>query len=242
MKKILITLALSTLCFSVSAKSITFGTEATYAPFEYYNENNQLVGFDIDIARQICEIKQLTCEFTNQAYDSLIPSLRTRRIDAAIAGIDITPDRAKQVDFTHSYYDNAAEFFALKGKFNQIDELAGKTVGVQNGTTHQKFLMEKFPQIKLVNYDSYQNAVLDLKSGRIAAIFSDSAVGDEWLEKETNLAIVGDKVVDPDYFGSGFGIAVRKGNTELLTQFNDALAEMKSDGRYQQIYNKWFAR
>ncbi|WP_392565335.1 lysine/arginine/ornithine ABC transporter substrate-binding protein [Utexia brackfieldae] len=242
MKKVLLTLTLSSLCFSVWAKNITFGTEATYAPFEYYNEANQMIGFDIDIAHKICEIKQLTCEFTNQAYDSLIPSLRTRRIDAAIAGIDITPDRAKQVDFTQPYYDNAAEFFALKDKFSSINQLSGKTVGVQNGTTHQKFLMEKFPQIKLVNYDSYQNAVLDLKSGRIAAIFSDSAVGDEWLAKEDNLAIVGDKVVDPDYFGSGFGIAVRKGNTELLTQFNEALAAMKKDGSYQQIHNKWFAQ
>ncbi|RKS87548.1 arginine transport system substrate-binding protein [Orbus hercynius] len=242
MKKALLAIALAGTVFSVSAKDLTFGMETTYPPFEYNNENNQLVGFDVDIANKICANLQYTCKFVNQSFDSLIPSLKTRRIDATISGIDITPERSEQVDFTQAYYDNSAQFITLKGAFNAIDQLDGKRVGIQNGTTHQKYLMDKFPQLEVVSYDSYQYAVLDLKAGRIDAIFSDSAVADEWLKKDSDLVDLGEKVVDPEYFGSGLGIAVRKGNTDLLEQFNNTLTEMKNDGSYDEIYAKWFSK
>jgi len=83
MKKILLIIALASTAFTASAKNINFGLEATYAPYEFFDEKNQLVGFDIDIANKICEELQYTCKFTNQSFDSLIPSLKTRRIDAA---------------------------------------------------------------------------------------------------------------------------------------------------------------
>lgn len=240
MKNVFIAATLASLAFTATAKDITFGMEATYAPFEFYNEQNQLVGFDVDIANTICENLQYTCKFTNQSFDSLIPSLKTRRIDATISGIDITPERSEQVDFTQSYYDNSAEFIIKKDSFKSINDLNGKRVGIQNGTTHQKYLMDKFPQIEVVSYDSYQYAVLDLKADRIDAIFSDAAVADEWLVKESTLVQLGDKVVDPEYFGTGLGIVVRKGNTDLLDQFNQALSKMKTDGSYDAIYKKWF--
>lgn len=241
MKKILCALILGGLCFSSIAKVVIFGTEATYAPFEYYNEYNQLIGFDIDIAKRICEINQLNCKFRNQSFDSLIPSLKTRRIDAAIAGIDITPMRSKQVLFSDSYYQNSAKFFAKKNVFKTIDNLNNKRIGVQNGTTHQKYLMENYPDMEIVSYDSYQNAILDLRSDRIDAIFSDAAVSEVWLSLYKNLTIIGQPVSDPDYFGLGLAIAVRKGNADLVDKFNKALKEMRNDGSYQKIYNKWFA-
>lgn len=241
MKKIFLVAALAGAVFNVSAKDLTFGMETTYPPFEFMDENNQLVGFDVDIANKICTDLQYTCKFVNQSFDSLIPSLKTRRIDATISGIDITPERSEQVDFTQSYYDNSAQFITLKDTISTIDGLNSKRVGIQNGTTHQKYLMDKFPQIEVVSYDSYQYAVLDLKAGRIDAIFSDTAVADEWLKKESDLTKIGDKVVDPEYFGSGLGIAVRKGNNELLEKFNESLTKMKNDGSYNEIYAKWFA-
>ncbi|WP_392560025.1 lysine/arginine/ornithine ABC transporter substrate-binding protein [Orbus mooreae] len=242
MKKTLLFIALASSIFSVSAKDLTFGMETTYPPFEFMDENNQLVGFDVDIANKICEDLQQKCQFVNQSFDSLIPSLKTRRIDATISGIDITPERSEQVDFTQPYYDNSAQFIAINGTVDSIDSLNGKRVGIQNGTTHQKYLMEKFPQIEVVSYDSYQYAVVDLKAGRIDAIFSDSAVADEWLKNEKSLNKVGDRVVDPEYFGAGLGIAVRKGNNSLLEQFNESLSKMKNDGSYDKIYAKWFAQ
>lgn len=110
----------------------------------------------------------------------------------------------------------------------------------RNGTTHQKYLTEKHSEITTVPYDSYQNAVLDLKNGRIDAVFGDTAVVNEWLKQNAALAAVGEKVTDKAYFGTGLGIAVRTGNTDLQTKFNGALDKIKADGTYKTIYSKWF--
>ena len=118
-----------------------------------------------------------------------------------------------------------------QGKYTSVDQLKGKKVGVQNGTTHQKFIMDKHPEITTVPYDSYQNAKLDLQNGRIDGVFGDTAVVTEWL-----------KVTDKDYFGTGLGIAVRQGNTELQQKLNTALEKVKKDGTYETIYNKWFQK
>ncbi len=241
MKKLLIAAVLATVSASVSAaETIRFGTEASYPPFELVDSNNQIQGFDIDLANALCKEMQATCTFTNQAFDSLIPSLKFKRIDAVISGMDITPERIKQAEFTKPYYDNSALFIAQKSKVATIDALKGKRVGMQNGTTHQKYLADKHKEITGVPYDSYQNAVLDLKNGRLDAVFGDTAVVNEWLKTNDTLAAVGDKVTDSDYFGSGLGIAVRKGNTELQGKFDAALEKVKKDGTYQTIYQKWF--
>ncbi|MDC9594152.1 arginine ABC transporter substrate-binding protein [Xenorhabdus sp. IM139775] len=243
MKKLLFAALLSAVTLSATATekaTLRFATEATYPPFEFIDANNKIQGFDVDLADAICAKLNTKCTFTNQAFDSLIPSLKFRRFDALMAGIDITPDRQKQVDFTQTYYDNSAIFIAVRGKFAQIADFKGKQVGIQNGTTHQKYLMEQHKELKTVPYDSYQNAILDLKNGRIDAVFGDTAVVNEWLKKNQELNTVGDKVTDKNYFGIGLGIAVRKGNTELLGKLNTALAEIKQDGTYDAIYKKWF--
>ncbi|MCA7012015.1 arginine ABC transporter substrate-binding protein [Dickeya dadantii] len=241
MKKLFVAALLGGLSLSAgAAETIRFATEASYPPFESVDASNQIVGFDIDLANALCKQIQATCTFSNQAFDSLIPGLKFRRFDAVIAGMDITPERQQQVSFTQPYYENSAMFIAQKGKLTDIAALKGKRVGVQNGTTHQKFLLDKHKDITVVPYDSYQNAVLDLKNGRLDAVFGDTAVVNEWLKQNENLASVGDKVTDKDYFGIGLGIAVRQNNDELVKKFNDALNNIKQDGTYQTIYKKWF--
>lgn len=243
MKKMLIATLLASMSLSATAaQTIRFATEASYPPFETMDANNQIVGFDVDLANALCKEIDATCTFSNQSFDSLIPGLKFRRIDAAMAGMDITPEREKQVLFTKPYYDNSALFVSIDGKFTSIDALKGKKVGVQNGTTHQKFITDKYPDIKVASYDSYQNARLDLQNGRIDAVFGDTAVVTEWLKTNPKLAAVGDKVTDKDYFGTGLGIAVRQGNTELQQKFNDALDKVKQNGTYEAIYNKWFQK
>ena len=243
MKKVLIAALLASVSLSAgAAQTIRFATEASYPPFESMDANNQIVGFDVDLANALCKEIDATCTFSNQSFDSLIPSLKFRRIDAVMAGMDITPEREKQVLFTTPYYDNSALFVGVKGKFTGVDQLKGKKVGVQNGTTHQKFITDKHPEITTVPYDSYQNAKLDLQNGRIDAVFGDTAVVTEWLKANDKLAAVGDKVTDKGYFGTGLGIAVRQGNTELQQKFNAALEKVKKDGTYQTIYAKWFQK
>ena len=241
MKKIILAALLAGVSLSASAATtLHFATEASYPPFEFIGADNKIQGFDVDLANAICKKIDATCEFSNQSFDSLIPGLKFRRYDVVMAGMDITPDREKQVLFTQPYYDNSALFIAQKGKVADIAALKGMRVGVQNGTTHQKFLTDKHPEITMVPYDSYQNAMLDLENGRVSAVFGDAAVGNEWLKRNPKLAAVGAKVTDKDYFGTGLGIAVRQGNTPLQQSLNKGLSEVKADGTYQTIYHKWF--
>lgn len=241
MKKLLLATLFASAAFSATAaEKISFGSSATYPPFESLNASNQIVGFDIDLAKALCKEMQADCTFTNHAFDSLIPSLKFRKYDAVISGMDITPERSKQVAFTDPYYANSAVVIAKKGAFKSLNELKGKRVGMENGTTHQKYLQDKHPEIKTVSYDSYQNAIIDLKNGRLDGVFGDTAVVNEWLKTNPQLGTVGEHVTDPQYFGTGLGIAVRPENKALLKKLNDALAAIKADGTYQKISDQWF--
>lgn len=224
-----------------AAEKIRFASSATYPPFESLNSDNQIVGFDIDLANALCQQIKAECTFTNNAFDSLIPALKFRRYDAVISGMDITPERSKQVAFTQPYYANSAVVIAAKGKYPTMEALKGKRIGMENGTTHQRYLQDKHPEVVPVAYDSYQNAILDLKNGRLDGVFGDTAVVNEWLKANPPLGTVGQPVTDPQYFGTGLGIAVRPDNQALLKKLNDALAAIKADGTLQKINDKWFA-
>ncbi|MBW5813630.1 arginine ABC transporter substrate-binding protein [Yersinia kristensenii] len=241
MKKLLLATILSGMVFSATAaETIRFAASATYPPFESIGANNEIVGFDMDLAKALCKQMEANCTFTNQAFDSLIPALKFKRYDAVISGMDITQERSKQVAFTQPYYANSAIVIAPKGKFTAFADLKGKKIGMENGTTHQKYLQDKHPEIQTVAYDSYQNAIIDLKNGRIDGVFGDTAVVNEWLKTNPNLAAVGEHVTDPQYFGTGLGIAVRPDNTALLEKLNKAIDAVKADGTYKAINDKWF--
>ena len=241
MKKLVFATLLTSITLSASAaQTIRFAAEASYPPFDFMDAQNKIQGFDVDLANALCKQMPAECTFTNQQFDSLIPSLKFRRFDAIMSGMDITPEREKQVLFSQPYYDNSALFVVRKGKADSVASLKGKRVGVQNGTTHQKYLADRMSDVTVVPYDSYQNAILDLKNGRIDAVFGDTAVVNESLKKNPELSPLGDKVTDKAYFGNGLGIAVRLGNSALQAKFNAALDKVKADGTYKTIYDKWF--
>ena len=243
MKKILLASLIGLASFNAAAQEeIKFAMEATYAPFEYMDENNQIQGFDVDLANALCEEMKATCTFHNQAFDSLIPALKFKRYDAAISAMDITEARLQQVNFSDAYYDNSAAFISIEGKVANQAALEGKRIGVQNGSTHQSYLLEQLPGVTAVPYSSYQDAFIDMKNGRIDSVFGDTAVVAEWFKKEDNLTYVGDQVTNQEYFGNGFGIAVNKSNPELVAQLNTALAAVKANGEYDKIFNKYFGK
>lgn len=124
MKKLVLAALLSTFAFgAVGAEKISFGVSATYPPFESMDANNQIVGFDLDLAKALCKQMQAECTFTNHAFDSLIPALKFKKYDAVISGMDITPDRSKQVSFTDPYYANSALVIAKKDAFHSFADL-----------------------------------------------------------------------------------------------------------------------
>ncbi|GHX43549.1 arginine ABC transporter periplasmic arginine-binding protein ArtI [Vibrio cholerae] len=241
MKKILLASLIGLVSASAAAQQeIKFAMEATYAPFEYMDENNQIQGFDVDLANALCKQLEAKCSFHNQAFDSLIPALKFKRYDAAISAMDITEARLEQVNFSNPYYDNSAAFVSLAGKVADQATLKGKRVGVQNGTTHQSFLLEQRSDVVAVPYSSYQDAFIDMKNGRIDSVFGDTAVVAEWFKGDNKLEYVGERVTNPQYFGNGFGIAVNKDNQALLDQLNAALEAVKENGEYAAIFNKYF--
>ncbi|MCX8984482.1 arginine ABC transporter substrate-binding protein ArtJ [Citrobacter portucalensis] len=240
MKKLVLAALLAFAAGASAADKISFGVSATYPPFESLDASNKIVGFDIDLATALCKQMQAECTFTNHAFDSLIPALKFKKYDAVISGMDITPERSKQVAFTQPYYANSALVIAKKDTYKTFADLKGKRIGMENGTTHQKYLQDKHPEVKTVAYDSYQNAIIDLKNGRIDGVFGDTAVVNEWLKTNPQLGVATDKVTDPQYFGTGLGIAVRPDNKALLEKLNSALAAIKADGTYQKISDQWF--
>lgn len=240
MKKLLLTIVLISAAFSaLAAQKIRFATSPTNPPFEALDSNNQLIGFDIDLVDALCKQMKAECSFTRQSFDSLIPSLRFKKFDAVIASMDITPERSKQVAFTDPYYANSAEVVAKKGRFDSLASFKGKRVGMENGTTHQRYLHDKHPEIIAVPYDGYQNAFLDLQNGRLDGVFGDTAVVGVWLKNHSDIEAATPRVTDPDYFGTGLGIAVRLDDKALLAQLNEALKAIKADGTYQKIIDKW---
>lgn len=237
MKKLLLTALLATSAVA-NAQTITFGTEPSYPPFELTNAKGEIEGFDIDIANAICKEIQATCQFKSQSFDSLIPSLIKERggFDAAISAMDITEARLKQVAFTDAYYESSASYIAVKGK---VDLASAKTVGVQNGTTYQQYITNEAKQYAPKAYKSLQDAILDLKNGRIDIIIGDTDVLRDMLSKNTELGFVGDKVTDKRYFNNGLGIAVNKSKTDLVEKLNKGIKAIKENGEYQKIYDKW---
>ena len=244
-KTFIVALALTVLSTTAQAQeTIRFGMEATYPPFEFMNDKHELTGFDVDLANALCAELKTTCEFTNQPFDSLIPGLRFRRIDAVISGMDITPQRLQQVAFTEPYYENSAVFVGeSKDKFTKAQDFIGRTVGVQNGSTHQAYLIDKLEKqgVKIRPYDSYQNALLDMMNGRIDGVFADAAVAREWLiQQETGkFQEIGAEITDTDFFGMGMGIATRKGDP-LGEQLNTALKAVKANGTWKTLHAKYF--
>jgi len=218
MKKLLLSAMLMGSAFAANAQEITFAMEPSYPPFETTNEKGEIIGFDVDVANAIC--KEI-------------------RFDAAISAMDITEARAKQVSFSNAYYDSTASYVALKGK---ADLASAKTIGVQNGTTFQQYTAAETKQYNAKSYASLQDAILDLKNGRIDIIFGDTAVLSDMISKEPEIQFVGEKVTNKKYFGNGLGIAVNKSSKELLESLNKGLETVKANGEYQKIYDKWMTK
>ena len=239
MKKLILSAVLLGSAAVVNAQDITFAMEPSYPPFEFTNEKGDIVGFDVDVANAICKEIQATCKFKGESFDALIPNLKAKRFDAAISAMDITETRAKQVLFSDAYYDSTASYVALKGKAT-LD--TAKNIGVQNGTTFQQYTIAETKQYALKAYASLQDAILDLKNGRIDIIFGDTAVLADMIDKEPEIQFVGDKVTNKKYFGNGLGIAMNKSNKELAENLNKGLRAIKANGEYQKIYDKWMTK
>jgi lysine-arginine-ornithine-binding protein len=225
---------------------VRIGTEAAYPPFAFKTETGELAGFDIDFIHAICKQMQVKCQIIEQDWDGLIPGLNAKKYDAIIASMSITEKRKKRVDFTNRYYRDPARFFSRKdaGLVDTNQGLAEKTVGVLRATTHQEFLETHYPDAELKMYPTQEEVHLDLLSGRLdAALANGIATEFGFLDSEEGQGyeFFGESHIDPAIHGEGTGIAVRKDDDDLRKMFNRAIEEMRANGTYQAINDKYFS-
>ena len=251
MKKIVLLGALALSAFSALVqaedKPLRIGIEAAYPPFAYKTPEGNITGFDYDIGNALCEEMKVKCQWIEQEFDGLIPALKVRKFDAVLSSLSITEDRLKSVDFTDKYYHTPAKLVMKEGSaLGELPQaLNGKKIGVQRASVYDRFASERFAPAgaQIVRYSSQNEVFLDLAAGRLDASLADVVNIDEGFlatDAGKGFALVGPDFTDHDYFGLGIGIAVRKGDRALAERFNKAIAEIRANGTYQQVQDKYF--
>lgn len=214
-------------------------TEAGFMPFEFVAEDGQLTGFDMDIIKAIGDKLGMKVQIDNISWDGLIPALQNKAYDALIAGITITPERAESVSFSDPYFESVLTIVVNQNNkdITSLDSLKGKIAAVQISTTGD-FAAEEIEGLgSLLRYNTVPEAMQNVIMGTVHAMVVDLPVAEAYLAANPHAPL---KHVGPVADNEFYGIAVHKENQELLAKINQALAEIKADGTYDAIYEKWF--
>ena len=221
------------------------GVEGAYPPFSSVGPDGQIKRFDIDIAKALCEQIKAQCTLVQLDFDGMIPALQARKIDMIVASMSITPERLKVVDFSDKYYTTPNRLIAKAG--SGIDGtpagFKGKKIGVQRATINDRYATAKFSGASIVRYGKQDEIYLDLAAGRIDATLVDGIAGNEGFLKTPagkGYTFVGPAYDDPEFFGKGAGIAVRKSDTELRDKLSAAIQAIRANGTYKQIAARYF--
>jgi octopine/nopaline transport system substrate-binding protein len=246
---------------------IRIATEGAYPPWNSTDSSGQLIGFELDLAEDLCARMESDCEIMAQDWEGIIPALQDGKYDAIMAGMSITDERKKVIQFTESYAATPAKFAVLKdsdlaeyqGEQDRltledietaeqaaIDDLKelldGKTIGVQVATTHANFLEEHMSDtVEIRNYDTQENLDLDLQAGRVDAALASMSYWQPLLETEKGaaFALIGPGMTGGP-FGDGVGLGIRQDDDALVEKFNTAIAAAKEDGTIRDLAEKWF--
>lgn len=237
MKKVILFLMLILSSLSFAAKKLYVGTNAEFAPYEYL-ENGKMVGFDIELMDAIGEELGYEIVWSNMSFDGLLPALQMKKIDAVIAGMSQTPERQKAVTFSMPYLlFSSDEHYVIvneESSYVKKEELNGKKIGVQIGTMQEEFAKDLggLPQL----YNSWTGALMDLQQNKIDAVMIADVSGEEYLKTMKGIKKI--DVVEENFPGAS--IALRKGETELAEQINQAILKIDAEGKYLEILKKYF--
>jgi polar amino acid transport system substrate-binding protein len=219
---------------------VVIATDAAFPPMEFVDENKEIVGFDIDMMNAIAEEMGFVVEYKNTAWDGIFAGLESGDYDAILSAVTITDDRLEVYDFSDPYI-NAGQAVVVRADETEInghEDLAGKTVGAQIGTTGA-LAVEEMDGVTLKEYDTIDLALLDLVSGNVDAVVVDTPVAADYAlasdQFEGRLVIVGEAFTDEFY-----GVVVRQGDmAEFLSLFNEGLSRIQANGIYDDIYARW---
>ncbi len=219
-------------------KGLIVATELSFRPFAYQSRNGDLRGIDVDIALALCRHLKRICQIQDRPFEGLLDDVEERRVDMAIAALDITSERRTKVAFSNPYYRNDSVYVSLSDASPQ-SALNG-AIGVQNGSSQMAYLIAE-KKWNLIRFDTYNDAFAALRQGRISAVFADRLVATAWLERRAGrrFRMVGNRVHSLSYFGRGLGIAVSKDNLALLEQLNLGLAQLEENGELDKIIGRY---
>ena len=221
---------------SALADKLVVATDTAFVPFEFMKDG-EYVGFDIDMWNMIAEELELEFDLRPMDFNGIIPGLQTGQVDVALAGITIREDRAQVIDFSDGYYDSGFLIMVpIDSDIEGADDLAGKTLAVRTGTSAADYARENFTETELRMFPNIDNAYLELRTGRVDAAMHDTP------NVLYYIATAGDgqvKAVGEQMMAHQYGIGFPKG-AELVEPVNQVLANMREDGRYDEIYMKWF--
>lgn len=219
---------------SEEVEKIIMVTEAGFAPYEFY-EGEEIVGVDVEIAKKIAEKTGKELEIKDTDFDSIINEVKTGKADFAAAGLSITPERLEEVDFSIEYAVSK-QVIVVKNESNAetIEDFKGKKVAVQLGTIADLVLSDENPEVELVQHKKYLLAVEDLKADKVEAIVLDSLPAQEIVAKNPEF-----KILEKELLVDKYGIAVQKGNKELLDDINEVLKELMDNKKIEDYTVKF---
>ncbi len=250
---------------SAQADSIRIGTEGAYPPWNAKDESGKLIGFEVELANWLCIYMGADCTLVEQDWDGMIPGLIMRKYDAIMAGMSITDERMKTINFSQGYADEVASLAVMKGSsLEGMDTpkainlstgggdvkkalktltaaLAGKTIGVQTATIHQNFLESgDVGSVKVRTYKTQDEVNLDLAAGRIDAALAAAVAFTDYAEKSGKPVVLVGPTFSGGAFGNGVGVGIRKDDTDLLKRFNNAINKARKNGKISELAIKWF--
>ena len=219
---------------SHDASVLVMGTNATFKPFEY-KEGGQVVGFDVDLAREIAKDLGAELKIEDMSFDGLLPALEGGRIDLAVAGMSVTTEREKNALFSEPYYQATQRIIVPEdSKIFNKSGLIGKKIGVQLGTTGD-ILASEISGAKVVQFPAVPNVLQELASGRVDAVILDDAPATQYITAFTGLKVLSSPIGNESY-----AIAMKKSNYTLKEKVDQAINRMKEDGRMDALLKKYF--
>jgi len=226
--------------------AIRFLTDSDYPPFNYYDEDNVLTGFNVDVARAICLELAAACDIQVRPWAELLPALRRGETDAVIASHAISASALRAVDFTDRYYHTPARFVGKRnsGRLDATPEgLEGRKIAVTKGTAHEAYLRVFFRDSSIRAFDTPELARDALITGAVELLFDDGISLAFWLNGTGSKACCefkGGPYSEPKYFGDGVGIAVSRDDPQLKTLINAALRRLRESGRFEELVLRYF--
>ena len=220
---------------TVTAGKLTMSTNAAFPPYEMTADDGSFEGIDIDVAAAIADKLGLELQVDDMDFDAALLAAQNGKSDMVMAGVTVTDERQKVMDFSDTYAEGIQSIIVPEDSdIASVDDLAGKTIGTQRGTTGYIYCTDDFGEDNVVAYDNGLTAVQALNNGQVDAVVIDNAPAKEFVAANTGL-----KILDTAYAQEDYAIGVAKGNTAMLDAINGALEELQADGTLQSIVDKY---